>query len=46
MSILFRDARAGDKPAVIELTRTIWEGEDYHPTSSMSGWIPPGASST
>lgn len=31
MSIVIREARAGDKPAVIELTRTIWEGEDYLP---------------
>jgi len=31
MSLLIRDARAEDKPAVIELTRTIWEGEDYLP---------------
>ena len=31
MSILIREARAGDKPAIVELTRTIWEGDDYLP---------------
>jgi N-acetylglutamate synthase-like GNAT family acetyltransferase len=31
VSIMIRSARAGDKPALVELTRTIWEGEDYLP---------------
>ena len=31
MSILIREAHAGDKPAIVELTRHIWDGDDYLP---------------
>lgn len=31
MELLFRKVRPLDKPAVMDLTRTIWEGHDYLP---------------
>ncbi|MGC8826232.1 MAG: GNAT family N-acetyltransferase [Anaerolineae bacterium] len=38
MTLLIRPARPEDKPAVLELTRDIWEGHDYLPRV-FDAWV-------
>lgn len=38
MTLLIRPARPDDKPAVLELTRDIWEGHDYLPRV-FDAWV-------
>jgi N-acetylglutamate synthase-like GNAT family acetyltransferase len=38
MTLLIRSARPEDKPAVLELTRDIWEGHDYLPRV-FDAWV-------